>query len=109
MKNGTSMGSYSRCHYHVSRTGDVGCFLGNISQWMGHLLYLVALFLWYRCWRRISHDCYSSYGKCHWIRSRVYQGRSSSSWTKSHYSFLDARLGSILQPSHSHHPPPHLP
>lgn len=99
------MGSNSRCNHHVPWSRHACLRLGYHAQRLDHLLYVVSLLLWYWCGWRISDDSYIRHGE----RSRLWQGlnkgRSSSPRPQSHQRFLDARMGSIRQPSHPHYSP----
>ncbi len=102
------MGSYPGCHYHVCRSSHADRVVGNLLEWVDHLLRVVSVLLWYRSRWGIPHDCHSCDGKCNWLRSGFNQGRSPAPGPQGHFRILDARLGAILQPSHLDRPSPHL-
>lgn len=69
----TSMGSDSRCYHHVYRFTHAYCILGNIAEWLGHLLRLVPFLLRYRSRWRVPHDCHFRHGKRRRFRQGVYE------------------------------------
>ena len=103
------MGSDSRCNHHVHWSGHACLCLGHYFEWLGHLLCMVPVLLRHRCWWRISHDGNIWNGECRGFWQGLNKGRSSSPRPQSYQRFLDAGMGAILQPVHSHCCPSVLP